>query len=982
MSPRRERFLWLRILLSAACLGLIIAIGAHGQNSNNHGSAAPAVGAQAKKAAPPGRPNGEKFKPDQVLVRFRKGVKGSAIAAAHGKMGAHVLRTYSRIEGLQLVHIPPSMTVEDAIHKYEKNHDVLYVEPDYYVQAVSIPNDPNFGDLWGLNNTGQSGGTVDADIDAPEAWDYTTGSSSVVVAVIDSGVDYNHPDLAANIWSNPLDCNSNGVDDDGDGYVDDCHGIDTINNDSDPVDDNGHGTHVSGIIGAVGNNSVGVTGVNWNVSIMACKFLDASGSGAISGAIACLDYVATMKDQGVNLLATNNSWEGGSFSQAMLDAIEAQRQRGILFFVAAGNGGGDGIGDNNDAIAHYPSNYYASNLVAVASTARNDARSSFSNYGRRTVHLGAPGSAILSTVPAVNNLSECTPGNLYCSLNGTSMATPYVTGVAALLKAYYPELDWKAIKNRILSGGDAITSMNATTISQKRLNAFGALTCTNSIVLSRLRPIGSSVYGAVGTPVTLSALHINCGSPNGRLRVSVAPVGVTVDLLDDGFGADEEAGDGIYSGQFTPRGTGTYTLTFPGSDVVTLQVAPMHPYEYEAATYNYRTITGTSLALADESTATITSPFPIPFGGGSYTNVYVGDDGVISFSNAYTFWNNYTIPTTNVLTLVAPFWDDLVPVTGGNHNVFWDVLGSAPDRELVIEWRDVPCFGCFSTETAKFQVVFFENKSDILFNYADLYFTASVGAPHNYAGSATVGVQISTTSGRQYSYNTASLSDGSSIRWWTRSATVTPANLNLGEELVGTSSDSQTVTVTNNGGAPLTLSGIDISGSSAGDFSKISECPLSPSTLDAGANCTINVTFTPSAAGPRRAMLSVTHDAPGSPNHVTLTGLGVGLSLSETNLTFPAQNVGSGSAPQTVTVTNHGTDPVSIFDLEVTGVNSGDFAPGGDCPLAPATLGGGATCTISVVFTPSAAGARSALLLMSHDGGASPASVTLNGTGQ
>lgn len=947
---------------------MIVALGAYGQNHKDSRTGAPVGGAQAPKAGAPGQLAREKFKPDQVLVKFRKGVRGEAVAAAHGRLGARILKNYPRIGGLQLVRIPPSMTVEDAMEKYGKNPNVLYVEPDYDVHAVVIPNDPSFGTLWGLHNTGQSDGTSGDDIDAPGAWDYTTGDSSVVVAVIDTGVDYNHPDLAANIWSNPLDCNGNLSDDDGNGYVDDCHGIDTQNHDSNPFDDNMHGTHVSGTIGAVGNNGVGVTGVNWNVSIMACKFLDASGNGLTSGAIECLDYVAAMKDRGVNIIATNNSWGGYTFSQALLDAIELNRQKGILFFAAAGNGDGDNIGDNDDGLPFYPANYYAANVVSVAATDRLDARGSFSNYGRHTVHLGAPGVAILST----------TPGNTYTSLDGTSMATPHVTGVAALLKAYDSSLDWKQIRNRIVAGGDTIASMS-NTISQKRLNALGALTCSNSTILSRLQPPSTSLNGTIGTPITLSMLNINCDVPNGRMNVSVAPLGIIVHLMDDGLGADEEAGDGIYTAKFTPYAAGTYTLTFPGSDSVTLQVSTtLRGYEYGTATYSYRSFTGTSLSLSDESNTTITPSFPIPFGGGSFTTLYVGDNGVINFSNAFDTFSNAAMPTASVQTLVAPYWDDLAPVASGSHNIFWAELGSAPHRELVIEWRDVTFFAC--SGTVKFQVVFFEDKSDILFNYADVT-AGGTCSTHAYGVSATVGVQISTTSGRQYSYNSAILSNGLAIQWRTRSATVTPASLEFGQVLAGTSSGSQSVTVTNNGGGPVTISSIALSGGGSGDFGQSHNCPLSPSTLASGANCTINVTFAPGAGGPRRATLSVTHDAPGSPNRVTLAGLGAAVGASSTSLTFLGQQVGTPSAPQTVVLTNHGSAPVSFFDVAVIGFNSGDFAPTGNCPISPATLTGGGTCTVSVVFTPSDTGARSGLLLMSHDGGASPLSVTLAGTG-
>jgi thermitase len=199
------------------------------------------------------------------------------------------------------------------------------------------------------------------------------------------------------MFRNTADCNSNSIDDDANGYIDDCYGIDTANNDSNPMDDNNHGTHVAGTIGAVGNNNRGVAGINWNVQIMACKFVNASGSGTSEAAIDCLGYVKTMKDRGFNIVATSNSWGGGDFSQALLDAIEDQRQSGMLFITAAGNGDFFGFGLNNDQTPFYPCNYYPPNVICAAATTRTDGRSSFSNCGRRTVHLGAPRSEILST---------------------------------------------------------------------------------------------------------------------------------------------------------------------------------------------------------------------------------------------------------------------------------------------------------------------------------------------------------------------------------------------------------------------------------------------------------------------------------------------------------------------------------------------------------------------------------------------------------
>lgn len=223
-----------------------------------------------------------------------------------------------------MAKLPQGMSVKQAIHILKARGDVEYVEPNYTAQAQpTTPNDPSFTALWGLNNTGQTGGTADADIDAPEAWDLTTGGTAAVVAVLDTGVLYTHPDLVANMWTNPGEIPANGIDDDANGFIDDVFGIDTLNNDTNPIDDNGHGSHVSGTIGARGNNAVGVAGVNWVVKIMALKFLSAGGSGFFSGAIAALNYAVMMKTHPtnpVNVRVMNHSWGGSGFSQALMDA--------------------------------------------------------------------------------------------------------------------------------------------------------------------------------------------------------------------------------------------------------------------------------------------------------------------------------------------------------------------------------------------------------------------------------------------------------------------------------------------------------------------------------------------------------------------------------------------------------------------------------------------------------------------------------------
>ncbi|NJD69893.1 MAG: choice-of-anchor D domain-containing protein, partial [candidate division NC10 bacterium] len=811
--------------------------------------------------------------PDELLVRFKEGVSLRDMASGHALVGAQEVKRFDIVKNLVHVRLPHGRNVKEAIELYKQHPNVLYAEPNYLLEALTVPNDPRLGELWGLHNTGQSGGTSDADIDAPEAWDLATGSGSVVAAVIDSGIDYNHQDLSANMFRNTADCNTNGVDDDSNGFIDDCYGIDTANNDTDPMDDNSHGTHVAGTIGAVGNNSIGVVGVNWTTRLMACKFLDAAGSGYTSGAITCLDYVKTMKDRGVNIVATSNSWGGGEFSQSLLDAIEAHRQRGILFIAAAGNDAHD-----NDTALSYPASYYLPNIISVASTTRTDALSSFSNSGRRTVHLGAPGSAILST----------TPGNTYSTFSGTSMATPHVTGLATLLKAQDSGRDWRTIKNLILAGGDTISSLTGTTITQKRLNARGALACSNPTVLSRLRPIATATSGLIGTPIDLAVLHINCGSPNGNVTVTVDPGNQTITLLDDGLGADQAAGDGTYSGQWTPSAGGTFTLTFPKGDVVTVYV--LADYTVSSTSFVYRTIGGTSLNLGDDSSARITSPFPIRFGGGGFADLFVGSNGTLNFTGSFTAYSNTPVPTSQIATLVAPFWDDLFAVVGTSQNVFWEVTGTAPNRELVIEWRDVRQYTCQtdSAATVKFQVVFFEESSNMLFNYADAAFGAGC-AFADRGGSATVGVQVGSTSGTQFSLNTQSLNNNTALLWTILQPeiTVTPTSQDFGSVTVGSSAD-RTFTVQNTGVGTLTGSA-----SATTPFSILSGSPFS---LGAGLSRGVVVRFRPPSAATFASNVNFTSNGGNVSRAVTGSG------APSYGATYSPGTIASLTAGQTITV--------------------------------------------------------------------------------
>ena len=367
-----------------------------------------------------------------------------------------------------MVDLPRDLSVTEAVRAYEDSPDVAYAEPNFKVYPSVAPNDPNYRDLWGLNNAGQTGGTPDADADAPEAWDTTTGSPDTVVGVIDEGMDVNHPDLKGNIWTNPGEVAGNGIDDDRNGYVDDVNGYDFANNNSsvydpDPISGKGdeHGTHVAGTIAAVGNNGIGVAGVNWDAQVASLKFLGPQG-GYVSDAVEAVNYAVA---EGMDI--SNNSWGIGSGrSQSLEDAIRRADDAGHIFIAAAGNGGADGAGDNNDATPEYPASYGLPNVVSVAASDDTDRLAAFSNYGATSVDLAAPGVGILSTLP----------GGRYGRYSGTSMATPHVAGVAALIKSQTPGLDDAQVKAKLLGFVDGKASLQGKVATDGRLNAVRALT--------------------------------------------------------------------------------------------------------------------------------------------------------------------------------------------------------------------------------------------------------------------------------------------------------------------------------------------------------------------------------------------------------------------------------------------------------------------------------------------------------------------------
>jgi subtilisin family serine protease len=398
-----------------------------------------------------------------VLARLQPGVKPETVLAALRSAGVVAVRALKAngLVRLELSEATPRAVPRALLGVQTAQNLLTYAEPDYLVHTTETqPNDPEYvaGQLWGLRNTGQSGGVSDSDIDADEAWDTRTDASNIIVAIVDTGVRYTHEDLADNMWVNPGEIPGDGIDNDHNGIIDDVHGFNAINQTGDPMDDYGHGTHVAGTIGARGNNGTGVAGIAWRVQLMPVKFLSSNGSGFTSDGIEAIDYARQM---GAHIM--NNSYGSGGFSQSLADAIERTRQAGIIFVASAGNNG-----VSCDLAPSFPAAYPHDNIVSVASSTRTDELSSFSNYGLRTVDLAAPGSAIFSTF----NTSD----SAYATLSGTSMASPHVAGAFALVKAQFPSATYSELIDRVLATTDHPTNFLQRVRSQGRLNLARALT--------------------------------------------------------------------------------------------------------------------------------------------------------------------------------------------------------------------------------------------------------------------------------------------------------------------------------------------------------------------------------------------------------------------------------------------------------------------------------------------------------------------------
>jgi len=389
----------------------------------------------------------QNYSKNEVIVKLKKGT-------------IHSLDVKDKIsDNTFLVKVPEGMSVEEYINQLKEKNYIEYAEPNYIVRkADTFPDDPLLSNQWGLTK-----------IDAPKAWDLTKGSNTIYIAVLDTGADYEHPDLVQNLWVNEDERKGDdnncydGQDDDGNGYVDDCFGFNGFDGTGNAFDDDGHGTHVAGIIGAITNNGEGIAGVSWNVKIIPCKFLDNQGNGNINQELTCIQYISNLKTQkGLNIVALNASYGGEYTSNSERNALQNLKNIGIIVISAAGN-----EGNNNDFIQFSPCNYNLENQVCVGATNQQDKRASFSNYSKTKVHVYAPGEQIVSTY-----FDNSDNSHIYAYVNGTSQATPFITGGIALLKTLNPSLDYTEIKKKILLTGDNLLNLSGYSYTCNRLNLY------------------------------------------------------------------------------------------------------------------------------------------------------------------------------------------------------------------------------------------------------------------------------------------------------------------------------------------------------------------------------------------------------------------------------------------------------------------------------------------------------------------------------
>jgi subtilisin family serine protease len=670
---------------------------------------------------------------ERIIVKFKDGQNESKRAGVLKRAAARLAKRFARL-GIDVLAVDRTRGVARTIEELVASGTVEYAEPDFVVElAATQPNDPLLPEMWALENRGQTFGVVDADIDAPEAWDTSTGDPSVVVAVIDTGVDYTHEDLAANMWMNPGEVRD-GVDNDGNGYVDDIHGINAISGSGDPFDDAGHGTHVAGTIAAVADNGIGIAGVAPNVRIMALKFITPENEGFVSDAIECIEYASVMKTvYGVNVRLSSNSWRWTWFnggSEALYDAIVHSEQAGILFVAAAGNE----RHSNDFGWIAYPASYDLDSIVGVACSEESDRLCDFSNHGVRSVDLAAPGRDILSTLP----------GNQYAKWSGTSMATPHVAGVAALLASIDPDGDALGLKSLLLNTVDRLDSLAGRVASGGRLNAANALETCQTGALHLVSNLVDGFQLGLGETASLEVTVLDCTRRvlNASLTLDFDDGTAQRFLRDDGLAPDRKPSDGIYTTTWMATLPGPASLLISASSPEGTGVRALHGrvgantrYATASAGFEWSDPALDELVAypdASDVTAIVQLDFDFPFYGLAYDHLQVARSGYVTLGGPP---RQPDAPAFELSPqpLIAPYWHDSAYDTETQIRV--NRGGAAPRRFLTLKWVDPTTEG-EGVPRATFALTLREG-GDIEFAYLDL----SSGTTCDFGGCARIGIQ-------------------------------------------------------------------------------------------------------------------------------------------------------------------------------------------------------------------------------------------------
>jgi subtilisin family serine protease len=625
--------------------------------------------------------DGPAFHPGRILIISKAG-KADDAAKFHKQKGRRVAKKFATIKNLEVIDLAAGEDVLATAKEYLDSGLVESAEPDYLLYKSVIPDDPSYveGLLWHLNRPG----VLDADINAPEGWEIRHEATNIVVAILDSGMRMTHEDLAPNLWTNPKEIPGNGIDDDGDGYVDDVHGLNSITGTGDPTDDDGHGTHVAGILGAAGDNGKGITGVAWRVQLMPLKFINSFGEGFTSDGVECMNYAIAHGAQVINA-----SFGSPNFSTAMQVAIFAARDAGIVFVAAAGN---ESV--NNDLQPSYPANYGLDNVISVAATSQLDALEDYSNFGASSVDIAAPGTLIYSC--------GHTNDAQYVYMSGTSMATPIVSGVVALIRAQWPNETPSQIRQRLIATADPLPSLAGKCVSGGKVNLQRALSPFVSAVFSQSIAAGTA-------PLTVAFTNKSIGQIGGY----------SWNFGDGSPISNETNPTHVFNGD----GNFTVTLTVTATNGVissaTRQVSAEPTYSFKTASFEWIDPTNmTRFSLADNGVSGAQDlPFAFNFYGAARTQIYIGANGLLGFdpSNMGTTTHSDIPSATAPNGLILPYWDNLNPASSGG--VYAGVVGQAPNRRYVVSWVGVT--RNTSADKMTFQAALGEDGA-IQFNYLEV----------------------------------------------------------------------------------------------------------------------------------------------------------------------------------------------------------------------------------------------------------------------